>query len=115
MINFLRSKNKELPLGEELYHNTYVSDSGLVAFKTVWVNTLVKDNIYCFEELLIEEDAEITGDIICKKCHIKGKVHGKVSAWEMLIIDEHASVHGNITSKRIEAAPGSQINGRIKM
>jgi len=106
---------KELLPENELYHNAYRVDNGLVTFQETWVNSLVSLDIYCLEELFVEKSAEIHGDIVCKKCFIKGKVYGSVYTWDQLAVEEGAFVTGNINSRMIEVLPGSVINGSINM
>jgi hypothetical protein len=106
---------KELLPENELYHNAYRVDNGLVTFQETWVNSLVSLDIYCLEELFVEKGAEIHGDIVCKKCFIKGKVYGSVYTWDQLAVEEGAYVTGTINSRMIEVLPGSVINGSINM
>src|SRR3982750_824117 len=87
--------------------NDYLSD------KVIFLDQNLAGNLFCSEEIFIEKDGELSGNICGKHCVISGTVTGNISATELLEITKTAVVKGKIRAKDICIEPGAVVNGAI--
>ncbi len=75
----------------------------------------VEGAIRAATQVLISQDALITGDIYTKEAIIGGEVKGVIHAEDRVEIQATAVVNGDIVTKRIVVLEGGRVNGTVKM
>jgi cytoskeletal protein CcmA (bactofilin family) len=87
--------------------NDYLSD------KVIFLDQKLTGNLFCSEEIFIEKDGELVGNICGKHCVISGTITGNISATELLEITKTAVIKGKIRATDICIEPGAVVNGAI--
>jgi cytoskeletal protein CcmA (bactofilin family) len=87
--------------------NDYLSD------KVIFLDQKLAGNLFCSEEIFIEKDGELQGNICGKHCVISGTVTGNISTTELLEITKTALIKGKIRATDICIEPGAVVNGAI--
>lgn len=87
--------------------NDYLSD------KVIFLDQKLAGNLFCSEEIFIENDGELSGNICGKHCVISGTVTGNISTTELLEITKTAVIKGKIRATDICIEPGAVVNGAI--
>ncbi|GAB2988329.1 hypothetical protein GCM10027049_31160 [Mucilaginibacter puniceus] len=87
--------------------NDYLSD------KVIFLDQKLAANLFCSENIFIEKDGELAGNICGKHCVISGTVSGNISATELLEITKTAIIKGKIRATDICIEPGAVVNGAI--
>lgn len=87
--------------------NDYLSD------KVIFLDQKLVGNLFCSEEIFIEKDGELQGNICGKHCVISGTITGNISATELLEITKTAIIKGKIRATDICIEPGAVVNGAI--
>jgi cytoskeletal protein CcmA (bactofilin family) len=87
--------------------NDYLSD------KVIFLDQKLAGNLFCSEEIFIENDGELQGNICGKHCVISGTVTGNISTTELLEITKTAVIRGKIRATDICIEPGAVVNGAI--
>lgn len=87
--------------------NDYLSD------KVIFLDQKLAGNLFCSEEIFIENDGELAGNICGKHCVISGTVTGNISTTELLEITKTAVIKGKIRARDICIEPGAVVNGAI--
>jgi cytoskeletal protein CcmA (bactofilin family) len=87
--------------------NDYLSD------KVIFLDQKLAGNLFCSEEIFIENEGELQGNICGKHCVISGTVTGNISATQLLEITKTAIIKGKIRATDICIEPGAVVNGAI--
>ncbi len=87
--------------------NDYLSD------KVIFLDQKLAGNLFCSEEIFIEKDGELQGNICGKHCVISGTINGNISTTELLEITKTAVIRGKIRATDICIEPGAVVNGAI--
>lgn len=87
--------------------NDYLSD------KVIFLDQKLAGNLFCSEEIFIEKDGDLAGNICGKHCVISGTVNGNISTTELLEITKTAVIRGKIRATDICIEPGAVVNGAI--
>jgi len=87
--------------------NDYLSD------KVIFLDQKLAGNLFCTEEIFIEKDGELSGNICGKHCVISGTVTGNISTTELLEITKAAVIKGKVRATDICIEPGAVVNGAI--
>ncbi len=87
--------------------NDYLSD------KVIFLDQKLVANLFCSEEIFIEKDGNLSGNICGKHCVISGTVTGNISTTELLEITKTAVIRGKIRATDICIEPGAVVNGAI--
>lgn len=87
--------------------NDYLSD------KVIFLDQKLAGNLFCSEEIFIEKDGELQGNICGKHCVISGTVTGNISTTELLEITKTAIIKGKVRATDICIEPGAVVNGAI--
>ena len=64
-------------------------------------------------EINIQEEADINGDLTASYSNIFGKITGNIAVSETLNIYSGSVINGSIRAKRLNIHPGAQIIGEI--
>lgn len=81
--------------------------------KVIFLDQKLVANLFCSEEIFIEKDGNLSGNICGKHCVISGTVTGNISATELLEITKTAIIKGKIRATDICIEPGAVVNGAI--
>jgi cytoskeletal protein CcmA (bactofilin family) len=86
-----------------------------VAAGLVRINAHFKGEISSQGALVIHDQGEVEGDILCKVVSVTGKVKGTIHATERLEIKEHGIVLGDIYTPCLLVDPGGFFDGQCHM
>ena len=64
--------------------------------------------------VVVEEGAQMTGDIIAREITVYGSFSGRLIATEVVDVRPSATVSGQIHSKRFVLDEGAKFNGRVQ-
>jgi cytoskeletal protein CcmA (bactofilin family) len=94
-------------------------------------NTIVKGNLECSENFVVEgavegnlnshgtivlgKDAVVRGEVRAREVAVSGVVVGRIRCSDRLEIFESAKIIGTIQAPVLKMEPGAQINGRVLM
>jgi len=96
------------------FHNTITRiDNSFISSNSVLLEETLTGDIYSLKEVIIAENASVSGSITSRNCTVKGKVFGNIVSTNYVDIKSTAEVNGNIRTEIIQIAPGSVINGHI--
>ena len=87
--------------------NDYLSD------RVIFLDQKLFGNLFCSENIFIEKDGQLDGNICSKHCVIGGVVNGNISATELLEITKTAVIKGKVRATSICIEPGAIVNGAI--
>lgn len=88
--------------------------TGDICANTIITNgAKIKGNINSKNEVIIEENSIIIGDITGINIKVSGAIKGEIHADEQLTLKKSAIVMGNIESKNIELLPNAVLDGKI--
>jgi cytoskeletal protein CcmA (bactofilin family) len=87
--------------------NDYFSDELII------LDEQLTANLFCAENVVIEQHGVLTGNITSKTCQVAGIVNGNITSLDLLDIKATAVVRGNIASSAVNIEPGAVINGYI--
>jgi cytoskeletal protein CcmA (bactofilin family) len=87
--------------------NDYLSD------KVIFLDQKLAGNLFCSEEIFIEKDGNLSGNICGKHCVISGTITGNISTTELLEITKTAVIKGKVRATDICIEPGAVVNGAI--
>ena len=87
--------------------NDYLSD------KVIFLDQKLTGNLFCSENIFIEKEGELAGNICSKHCVVGGIVNGNISATELLEITKSAVIKGKVRATAICIEPGAIVNGAI--
>lgn len=80
------------------------------------VSGMIIGNINLGENnILVEKEGKVKGDIQARHILIKGNVKGNLFASGRVIIESGAILNGNITAESISIRENAQFKGRVKM
>lgn len=81
--------------------------------KVIFLDQKLVGNLFCSEQIFIEKDGELSGNICGKNCVVSGTVNGNISTTELLEITKTAVIKGKIRATDICIEPGAVVNGAI--
>jgi cytoskeletal protein CcmA (bactofilin family) len=87
--------------------NEYFSD------ELICLNEKLTGSLFCTEKVVIEHNANLTGNIAAKVCIISGTVNGTIATTDHLEIKSTAVIEGDIRSAIINVESGAIINGSM--
>lgn len=73
----------------------------------------VKSNLTVRENIIVNEDSEIDGDIDCQNVTVRGTVKGNVTASGNVFLKSTAVVEGNIKAPNLAMESGAKVKGKI--
>lgn len=73
------------------------------------INSLIKGNIVSTDEIIVEFESKIEGNISSPSIIIKGHVNGDITSTGKVELTSTASVIGRIKSYQLSVAPGAQL------
>jgi len=79
------------------------------------IDGIVKGEVIVTDSVVIGEDGEITGDVVCDRIVIAGKVDGNVYATNQVNLESRAVLKGDLVAPRVTIEEGSFFNGSCKM
>lgn len=98
------------------FHTTIIRvDDNFISSSSVKLDERLMGNIFSLKEVIVDQTAEISGNITSRVCTISGKVSGDILSTEYAEIKSSAIITGNIRAKSISIEPGSVINGSIRI
>ncbi|MEO8886949.1 MAG: polymer-forming cytoskeletal protein [Mucilaginibacter sp.] len=85
----------------------YLSD------RVIFLDQKLTGNLFCSENIFIEKDGRLDGNICSKHLVVGGVVNGNISATELLEITKTAVIKGKVRATSICIEPGAIVNGAI--
>ena len=76
---------------------------------------ILTGNIITKGKLVIGNNGEIKGEIVCANCDIEGSVDGKISVLDLLSFRSTAKFVGTILTGRLSVEPGAYFSGTCTM
>ena len=77
-------------------------------------NARVQGNVNSMNQLCIDKDSKVVGDISGKAIIIGGNLKGNVYAEDSVLITEQAIIKGDISTNLIDIRQGAQISGKLE-
>jgi cytoskeletal protein CcmA (bactofilin family) len=65
-------------------------------------------------DLVIEREARIQGDVVARSVVVRGRVNGSITAERRLEIGESGTVEGDMRAPRIVVSEGAVLHGRLE-
>ncbi len=72
-------------------------------------------NINAQQRVVIGEQSEVEGDIVCKDCDVSGTITGNLTIKGILSLKSTAKVIGNIEIEKLSIEPGAILSGNCTM
>lgn len=79
------------------------------------VDGKVDGKIYSQGRIVVGEQAEVGGSLLCTNVDFWGRLKGDVYVKDTLSLKSSASVEGNVHVRKLQVEMGAQINGSCKM
>src|SRR4051812_16469851 len=89
------------------------SKNDLISSDPILLNVPVKGNVYCSDQVIVDAEGRVTGQIHSKSCVINGIVKGNILCSESIEVKNTAVIEGNVKAGSIEIEAGSIVNGFI--
>ena len=70
-------------------------------------------NLFCAEEIVIEQNGILSGNMTAKRCVVSGTINGDIVSTDEMNIKSTAVIRGTIKSPAINIEPGAIINGKV--
>lgn len=95
-------------------HNSIARiDNSFISSSSIMLDEVLTGDIYSLKEVIVGENAVISGNITSRTCTVKGKVFGSIISTEYAVIQFKAEIVGDIRAESIQIEPGALINGHI--
>lgn len=75
----------------------------------------VKGTIKLQGKLVIGENGEVSGEVICANVTVAGILHGKIQVAELLNLQATAKVEGEVITGKLAVEPGAEFTGSCSM
>lgn len=75
----------------------------------------IEGNIYCNDQVVVDGDGQLKGNIYSKSCVVSGNINGDINCSEFIELKNQAVICGNIKTGAIKIEPGSVVNGFISI
>ena len=113
MFKFFR-KAPQKPVIDSLSNiNALVREgSDYLSDRVIFLDQKLFGNLFCSENIFIEKDGQLDGNICSRHCVIGGVVNGNISATELLVT-KTAVIKGKVRATSICIEPGAIVNGAI--
>src|ERR1700748_1024154 len=105
---------------KELNTNPVSNISGLVregndlfSDKLILLDESLSGNLFCAEEIVVEQNGILSGNMTAKRCIVSGTINGDIVSTDQMDIKSTAVIRGNIKSAAINIEPGAVINGKV--
>lgn len=79
------------------------------------VDGKIKGKIEITGKLVIGENGQVEGEIICAHANIAGTFKGRLEVSELLSLKEQAKVHGDVITNKLSIEPGAEFTGSCNM
>ena len=85
------------------------------------VNGLIKidgcidGDIFCEDDVILDEPGRINGNIVCNNAYINGILHGNICCKDTLSIEASGKVNGDISVKKLVISEGGILDGKCTM
>ena len=97
-------------------HNSIARiDNSFISSSSILLDEVLTGDIYSLKEVIVGENAVISGNITSRTCTVKGKVFGNIISTEYAVIQFKAEIDGDIRAESIQIEPGAVINGHIQI
>lgn len=90
-------------------------DNDWVSSHPVLLEIPIEANIYCNDQVIVNGEGQLKGNIYSKSCVISGNVSGDIHCSEFIELKNQAVISGNIKTAAIKIEPGSVVNGLISI
>ena len=77
-------------------------------------NAIVHGNVTSNNQISIDRDTEVVGDLTARSIIIGGNLKGNVFAEESVLIQEQAVIKGDISTGLIDIRQGAQLSGKVE-
>lgn len=113
--NIFNNKNNQKEIVAD-FHTTIIRvDNNFISSSSIKLDETLTGNIYSLKEVIIDQVAEVSGNITSHFCNISGKVIGDIIAIDYVEVKRTAVIDGSIRAKSISIQPGAVINGFIRI
>ena len=75
----------------------------------------IQGNVHSSQDIIIEREAEIKGDVGCRRLIMNGQVEGSIQTTESIELQEAAVLIGNAASGNISVHNGAKVKGLIEI
>lgn len=112
-----RAENSKLPAGNA----TTIIAAGttcaghLHSSNDLRIDGSVAADITCESKVVIGQNGEVTGNIICQQADVSGKIWGNLHGTEKLLLRQGACINGNITTTMLQMEQAVVFNGQCTM
>ena len=90
------------------------STTGAINAGAVLVDgTAVDSDINAYENVIINEDSVINGNISCQNITVKGIVNGNITATGTVFVMSRAMINGGISASNVGIEIGAKVSGKI--
>lgn len=113
MLNIFRKETPATTVPKSNIQNLIHDGSDYFSDELICLDEKLSGNLFCAENVVIEQHGELIGNITSKTCLVTGIVNGNITSLDLLDIKSSAVVRGNIQSGTVNIEPGAVINGYI--
>ena len=85
----------------------------LLSDSLILLDERLSGNLICAEEIVVEQNGVLSGNITAKRCVVSGTINGDIVSTHQMDIKSTAVIRGNIKSAVINIEPGAVINGKV--
>ena len=113
----MKNKKQLLAVGNSL--NALASGTiikgDISAEEDMRIDGFVEGNIHCKGKVVISQNGEVRGQIVCSNIELAGKVYGDIHASGILVLKHTSFYQGDLQIQSLEIEPGAVFNGSCKM
>lgn len=113
MLNIFRKEPATQPIPKSNIKDLINDGNDYFSDELICLGENLTGNLFCAEKVIIDQHAELTGNITSKTCLVTGVVNGNITSLDLLDIKAGAVVRGSIQSATVNIEPGAVINGYI--
>ncbi len=66
-------------------------------------------------KVIIGENGQIKGTILCKNLEVLGKINGKIEVSELSLLKTTANIHADMITRKLGVEPGAIFTGHCQM
>lgn len=91
------------------------SNNDWISSDPIILDMPIEGNIYCYDQVIVNVEGQLKGNIYSKSCIINGNVIGNVYSSDFIEIKNSAIIEGNLMACNLLIEDGSLINGFINI
>ncbi len=86
-----------------------------ISSEPVLLKIPIEGNIYCDDQVVVNAEGQLKGNIYSKSCVVSGNINGNINCSDFIELKNQAVICGDIKTGAIKIEEGSVVNGYISI